>query len=241
MPKFGFTNVRIELEVDDAVQSMGSEFVFKARVQNMQTTDIEGSVTLIIDGFRIGSKELSVPASKAITVAFTWGNSDKEPSMHSAKVDGFNNVSNEVNIMTFDRLISGTAKSVVVAEQSVIDLKTGKKVTVARPDRISATIIVDDIEAYVKLVAPDGTSVIGKDGLVDHIGKRVNLIEVAGHTLVVKYIDLNEKLMFFAVKSAKGEPLLEGEWLIQAVDISGQDADVKIKYYASYVKQMSED
>jgi hypothetical protein len=233
----GVSDAHIELEVDDAVKSVGSKFVFTAKVHNAQKNDISGSVALIIDGFRIGSKELSLPAGKALTVAFTWGNSDKEPSIHSAKVDGFNNVSNEVSVMTFDRLVSATAKSYgMIAEQSVIDPKTGKKVTVARPDRISATIMVGDIEADVRLVAPDGTLVIGKEGLVDRAGKKVNLVEVGGQTLIVKYTDLNEKLTLFAIKSTRGEPLQEGEWLMKAVDISGQDADVKIKYYASYVK-----
>ena len=37
MPKSGVSNVRIELDVDDAVKSVGSEFVFTARVQNLQT------------------------------------------------------------------------------------------------------------------------------------------------------------------------------------------------------------
>jgi len=236
MPKSDVSEVRIELEVDNTVKSMGSEFVFTARVQNQQTTDIVGSVTLIIDGFRIGSKELNVPAGKAISVAFTWGNNDKEPSIHSARVDGFSNVSNEVSVMTFDRLVSATAKSDgMVAEQSVID-PTGKKVTVARPDRISATIVIDDIEADVRLVAPDGTLVIGEEGLVNRVGKRANLVEVGEQTLIVKYTDLNEKLRFFAVKNAKGGPLPEGEWLMKAVDLSEQDVDVKIKYYASYVK-----
>jgi len=237
MPKSGISNVRIELDVDDAVKSVGSEFVFTARVQNLQANYIAGSVTLIIDGFRIGSKELSVPAGKAITVAFTWGSSDKQPSIHSAKVDGLNIASNEVSIMTFDRFVSEIAKSNgIVAEQSVIDPKTGKKVTVARPDRISATIMVGDIEADVRLIAPDGTLVIGKEGLVGRVGNKVNLVEVGGQTLIVKYTDLNERLTLFAIKSAKGEPLQEGEWFMKAVDISGQDADVKIKYYASYVK-----
>jgi len=237
MPKFDVSDARIELEVDDSIKSMGSEFVFTAMVQNLQTTDLAGNVMLIIDGFKIGSKELKVPASKTITVAFTWDNNDNEPSMHSVKVHGFNNVSNEVTVMTFDRLVSATAKSdSIIAEQSVIDPNTGKKVIVAIPDRISATIVVDDIEADVSLVSPDGILVIGEEGLVDKVGKRVNLVEIGGQTLVVKYTDLNEKLRFFAVKSAKGEPLPEGEWLVKAVDISGQDASVKIRYYASYVK-----
>jgi len=237
MPKFDVSDARIELEVDDSIKSMGSEFVFTAMVQNLQTTDLAGNVMLIIDGFKIGSKELKVPASKTIEVAFTWDNNDNEPSMHSVKVHGFNNVSNEVTVMTFDRLVSATAKSdSIIAEQSVIDPNTGKKVIVAIPDRISATIVVDDIEADVSLVSPDGTLVIGEEGLVDKVGKRVNLVEIGGQTLVVKYTDLNEKLRFFAVKSAKGEPLPEGEWLVKVVDISGQDASVKIRYYASYVK-----
>jgi len=52
-------------------------------------------------------------------------------------------------------------------------------------------------------------------------------------------MDLNEKLRFLAVKGAKSEPLQEGEWEMKAVDISGQDADVKIRYYASYVETLA--
>jgi hypothetical protein len=236
MPKAGVSDAHLELEVDDTVKSIGSEFVFTARVHNKQTTDIAGSVRLIIDGFSIGSKELSVPAGKAITVAFTWSNRDKEPAVHSVKVDGFNKVSNGVTVMTFDRFVSATAKSdSMVAEQSLVDPNTGEKITVAVPNKISATITTSVIETDVRLFAPDGTLVIGKDGLVNQVGKRVNLVEFEEQTIVVKYTDLNEKLRFFAVKNAKNAPLPEGEWVIKAVDISGNDADVRIKYYVSYI------
>ncbi len=237
MPKIGTSNVRIELNVDDPVKSAGSEFVFNAKLQNLQTISITGSIRLSIDGSSIGSKEFSVPAGKAAIVAFTWYSNDTKPSMHFAKVNGLDNVSNEVAVMTFDRLVSATVKGdVLVADQSVVDSKTGKKVTVARPDRISATMMLGDAKADFKLVAPNGTLVIGKAGLVDHATNQVKIVEVGGHALIVKYTDLNQKLRFLAVKSAKNMPLPEGEWLMKAVDISGHDADVKIRYYASYVK-----
>ncbi len=235
MPKATASNARIELEVDDTVKSVGSEFVFTARVHNMQKTDIVGSVTLIMDGLRIGGKDLNVPGNQALTVAFTWRSSDKEPSMHSAKVDGFSKVSNEVSVLTFDRVVSATMQSdVVIAEQSVIDARTGKEVIVAKPERISV-IMSRDVEDDVRLFAPDGTLIIGKEGLVD-VGEGENLIEVGGQTLAVIYTDLNEKLRFFSVKSVQGLPLSEGKWVMQSVDLAGQDADVKIKYYASYSK-----
>ncbi len=235
MPKASVSNARIELEVDDAVKSLGSEFVFAARVYNMQKTDIVGSVSLIIDGLRIGGKDLNVPGDQALTVAFTWRGSDKEPSIHSAKVDGFSKMSNEVSIITFDRLVSATMQSdVVIAEQSVIDARTGKEVIVAKPERISA-IISSDIEDDVRLLAPDGTLIIGEEGLVD-VGENEKLIEVGGQTLAVMYTDLNEKLRFLSVKSVQGLPLSEGEWVIKSVDMSGQDTAAKIKYYASYSK-----
>lgn len=237
MPKIGVSETRIELEVDDPVKSIGSEFVFKAKVQNMQATDLAGSVVLFVDGFRVGSEELSVPAGKTVTITLPWNSNDEQPSIHTARVDGFNSVSNEVSVTTFDRLVSAIAKNDgKIAEQSIIDPTTGERVTVARPDRISATIMIGDIEADVRLIAPDGTLVIGKEGLVDRVGKKVNIVEVGEQTLVVKYTDLNEKLRFLAVKSTKSEPLQGGEWEMKAVDISGQDADVKIRYYASYVK-----
>jgi hypothetical protein len=233
MPKASVSNARIELEVDDAVKSIGSEFVFTARVHNMQKTDIVGNVMLIIDGLKIGGKDLSVPGNQALTVAFTWRSSDKEPSMHSAKVDGFSKVSNEVSIITFDRLVSATVQSdVVIAAQSVTDARTGEEVVVARPERISA-IIADDVEYGVSLFAPDGTLIIGEEGLV-HLGENEKLIEVGGQTLAIIYIDLNEKLRFVSVKSVQGLPLSEGEWVMKSVDMSGQDGDAKIKYYASY-------
>lgn len=235
MPKATASNARIELEVDDTVKSVGSEFVFTARVHNMQKTDIVGSVTLIMDGLRIGGKDLNVPGNQALTVAFTWRSSDKEPSMHSAKVDGFSKVSNEVSVITFDRVVSATMQSdVVIGEQSVIDARTGKEVIVAKPERISA-IIAGDSEDDVKLFAPDGTLIIGKEGLVD-VGEGENLIEVGGQTLAVIYTDLNEKLRFFSVKSVQDLPLSEGKWVMQSVDLSGQDTGVKIKYYTSYSK-----
>ncbi len=237
MPKIGASNIRIELNVDEPVKSTGSEFVFNAKLQNLQTISIDGSVRLIIDGSSVGSKGFSVPAGKAATVAFTWYGNDTKPSMHLVKVEEVDNVSNEVTVMTFDRLVSATVKGdILVADQSVVDSKTGKKITVARPDRISATMMVGDAKADFRLVAPNGTLVIGKTGLVDHATNQVKIIEVGGYALIVKYTDLNEKLRFLAVKSAKNVPLPEGEWLVKAVDISGHDADVKIKYYASYVK-----
>jgi len=235
MPKASVSNARIELEVDDAVKSLGSEFVFTARVHNMQKTDIVGSVTLIMDGLRIGGKDLNVPGEQALTVAFTWRGSDKGPAMHSAKVDGFSKVSNEVSIITFDRLVSDTVQSdAEIAAQSVIDAKTGKEVIVAKPERISA-IISSDIEDGVRLFAPDGTLIIGEEGLV-HLGENENLIDVGGQTLAVMYTNLNEKLRFLSVKSVQGLPLSEGEWVIKSVGMSGQDTDAKIKYYASYSK-----
>lgn len=240
MPRMSFSDARIELEVDDAVKSVGSEFVFTAKVHNTQTTDLQGSVTLFIDGSMIGGKQLNLPAGRTLAVEFTWGSADEKPSMHSVKVDGFGSASNEVNLMTFDKLLSATVRSDdIVAEQTVIDPNTGKQITVARPNRISATIMVGETESGINLVAPDGTLVIGKEGLVNKVSNRVNLVEVGGETLIVKYTDLNAKLRFFAVKSTMDKPLQEGEWLMKAVDIAGQDADLKIRYYASYVKTIS--
>lgn len=240
MPRMSFSDARIELEVDDAVKSVGSEFVFTAKVHNTQTTDLQGSVTLFIDDSRIGGKQLNLPAGRTLGVEFTWGSADAKPSMHSVKVNGFGSVSNEVNVMTFDKLLSATVRSDdIVAEQTVIDPNTGKQITVARPNRISATIMVGETEAGINLVAPDGTLVIGKEGLVNKVSNRVNLVEVGGETLIVKYTDLNAKLRFFAVKSTMDKPLQEGEWLMKTVDVSGQDADLKIRYYASYVKTIS--
>ena len=232
MPRLGVSQAHIEIEVDDTAKNLGSEFVFTATVRNKQKTDIVGSVTLVIDGLRIGGRDLSVPASKEVRVAFTWRSSDDKPSMHTAKVDGFNSASNEVSIMTFDRFVSATVQSdAVVKEQNVIDNKTGEKVTVAKLERIAGTVIGD--KANVRLLAPDGTSVIGEEGLVD-LGKQEHLIEVGGQTLVVTYTDLNENLRFFSVRSPQGELLPQGEWILKAIDISGQDADAKIKYYTSY-------
>ena len=235
MPKASVSNARIELAVDDAVKSLGSEFVFTARVHNMQKTDIVGNVMLIIDGLKIGGKDLSVSGDQALTVAFTWRSSDKEPSIHSAKVDGYSKVSNEVSIITFDRLVSAITQSdVVIAEQSVTDSRTGKEVIVAKPERISA-IISSDIEDDVRLFAPDGTLIIGEEGLVD-VGENEKLIEVGGQTLAVIYTDLNDKLRFLSVKSVQGLPLSQGEWVMKSVDMTGLDRDAKIKYYISYNK-----
>jgi hypothetical protein len=235
MPKASASNARIELEVDDAVKSLRSEFVFTARVHNMQKTDIVGNVMLIIDGLKIGGKDLNVPGNQALTVAFTWRSNDKEPSMHSANVEGFSRVSNEVSVITFDRLVSATVQSdVVITEQSVIDSRTGEEVIVARPERISA-IISSDIEHDIRLFAPDGTLIIGKEGLLD-AEENEKLIEVGEQTLAVMYIDLNEKLRFLSVKSGQGLPLSQGEWAIKSVDKVGQDTDARIKYYASYSK-----
>src|SRR5574341_121695 len=235
MPKTTVSNARIELEVDDAVQNLGSEFVFRGRVQNMQKTDIVGNVMLIIDGLKIGGKDLSVPGDQALTVAFTWRNNDKEPFMHYAKVDGFGRVSNELTIITFDRLVSDTVQSdVVVAAQSVTNSKTSEEVLVARLERISA-IISSDTENDVRLLAPDGTLIIGEEGLVS-VGENEKLVEVGGQILAVMYVDLNEKLRFLSMKSSQGLPLSEGEWVIKSVDTSGHDSNAKIKYYASYSK-----
>ncbi|HLE35367.1 MAG TPA: hypothetical protein VI698_05705, partial [Nitrososphaerales archaeon] len=235
IPKASVSNAIIELEVDDSVKTLGSEFVFTARVHNKQKTDIVGSVVLIMDGSRIGGKDLNVPGNQALTVAFTWRGNDKEPSMHSAKVDGFSKVSNEVSIITFDRLVSATMHSdVVIAEQSIIDARTGKEVIVAKPERISA-IILSDGEDHVRLFAPDGTLIIGDESFVD-VGENAKLIEVGGQTIAVMYIDLNEKLRFLSVKSVQGLPLPEGEWIMRPVDMSRQDGDAKIKYYTSYSK-----
>jgi hypothetical protein len=123
---------------------------------------------------------------------------------------------------------------VVIAEQSVIDARTGNKVIVAKPERISA-IISSDIDNDVRLFAPDGSLIIGEDGLVD-IGENERLIEIQGQTLAVTYTDLNEKLRFLSVKSMEGLPLSQGEWIMKPANMPGEDMDTKIKYYTSYDK-----
>jgi len=238
MPKLGLSDVRIDLEIDDKIKSVGSQFIFTAKVQNLKATDTAGSIALSVDGFVIQSKEVSLPANSFKFVAFTWSSNDEQPSMHTARVDGFGRISNEVNVITFDRLVSATVNSNgVVKEQSVIDPETNEKLTVARPDRISASVRIDGNELDIRLIAPDGTIVIGNDGLIDRIRSKAHLIELDEQTLVVKYVDLNEKLRFFAIKASQVDvPLPEGEWRIKAVDMSEQNTNVKIKYYVNYIR-----
>jgi hypothetical protein len=217
MPRLDAANTRLELAVDDPVKSAGSEFLFTAKVQNMQADDLQGSLSLLIDDFVIMSKQVSIQSGRTVNVEFMW--SDDEPSVHSAQVKGLDSVSNEVSVMTFERLVSDTGNA-VIAEQSVTDA-SGTRWVVAKPERISATI-----SGEARLVAPDGTIVIGENGIVN-IGKKVNIVNVSGHILMVKYAELNEKLRFVAVKNTEG-PLPAGEWHIYS--------DAKIRYYATYVK-----
>lgn len=238
LPKTGATNIKLDLSVGDALKSIDSEFVFTVRLQNQQSIDTSGTIRLGIDGSVVADKDVSVPANGTEDVKFVWKSNDMKASKHIAKIDGFGSVSNEVTVFTFDRLQSKTVRSgVEVTDQIFADPDTNERISVARPNRISGTIIIDDNDnTKVRLTAPDGTAVIGKNALVSSVESRAHIVTVAGETLVVKYTELNERLLFFAVKTALSDvPLPSGGWSIRAVDSNGNDANTRIRYYVSYI------
>lgn len=231
------SNVKLHLDVDDTLKSRGSEFTFTATVQNLQSSDIGGTIRLGIDGKIVASQNVDVPANKEKDVRFVWKSDDLAKSKYVATIDGFNTASNKVNVFTFDKLESRTVNSNgIVTEQVIVDPDTRERISVAKPSRISAMIIVNDDDTEVLLIAPDGTSVIGNDALINEVGSRVHLVTVNDQTLAVKYTELNERLRFLAVKTTlRDVPLPSGEWSIKAVNPDGSDADTRIKYYVNYV------
>lgn len=238
LPKTGAPNIKLDLSVDDALKSIDSEFVFTVRLQNQQSIDTSGTIRLGIDGSIVADKDVNIPANGAEDVKFVWKSNDMKASKHIAKIDGFGSASNEVTVFTFDRLQSKTVRSgSIVTDQIFADPDTNERISVARPSRISGTIIIDDNDnTEVRLTAPDGTAVIGKNALVSSVESRAHIVTVAGETLVVKYTELNERLWFFAVKTALSDvPLPSGEWSIRAVDSDGNDANTRIRYYVSYI------
>ncbi len=238
LPRLEHAGAKIELSVDDAVKSAGSAFVFSARVQNLQPTDITGSLTLFVDGVSAASSRINLSKGEITTMDFVWKNNDEQPAMHSVLIDGLGSVSNQVTVMTFERFVSASAIGHgTIVEQLVFDTLTGSEVVLARPERISATVAVDDREGYdVRLFAPDGTLVVGMDGKVSSKSERASLVEVGNQNLVVKFKNLSDRLVFLAVKSTGGDSLPAGDWTVKTVDASGHDLDSKIKYRVSYVR-----
>ncbi len=239
IPRTTFSSVKIELSVDDALKSKGSEFVFTARVQNQQDSYVSGVIRLGIDGMVVASQEVDLPANSEKKITFTWKSNDVIPAKHVAAIDGFDNASNEVTVFTFDKLESKTVRSSgTVADRAIIDPDTNEIISIVRPNRITAMIIAgsNDDNIEVQLMAPHGTTVIGKNALVIDVGSRVNIVKVNGQTLAVKYTELNERLLFFAVKTTVSDlPLPSGEWSIKTIGSDGNDADTRIKYYVNYV------
>lgn len=237
LPKVMYSNVKLHLDVDDALKSRGSEFTFTARVQNLQRSDIGGTIRLGIDGKIVASQNVDVPANKERDVRFVWKSDDLATSKYVAAIDGFNTASNKVSVFTFDRLESRTVNgNGIVTEQAIVDPDTRERVSVAKPSRISAMIIVNNDDTDVLLIAPGGTNVIGNNALITEVGSRVHLVTVNDQTLAVKYTELNERLRFLAVKTTlRDVPLPSGEWSIKAVNPDGGDADTRIKYYVNYV------
>ena len=237
MPKKTVSSVKLSLDVADALKNNGSEFIFTVTVQNQQGTDISGTIRLGIDGEVVASQDVDVLASREQDLNFIWKSSDLQASKHTVTIDGFNAVSNEVIVFTFDKKESRTVKgSGTVTDQVIVDPYTKEIISVARPNRISGMIIIDHDDIEVQLLAPYGTTVIGKNALVDDVGSRVHIVKVNDQTLAVKYTELNEKLRFFAVKTTVRDlPLPSGEWSIKTIDSNGNNADSRIKYYVNYV------
>jgi 3D (Asp-Asp-Asp) domain-containing protein len=226
-------DAEIELEVDDIIKRAGSQFVVTAKVQNLQAQDTAGSITLVVGGFVTERKAVTLPSNGVEVVQFMWSSSDREPSIYTARAGGFGVSSNEVKMIQFDRLITGRASgSLVVGAQSVTDPETNEKLIVARSDRIAAILKTSDGD--IRLSAPDGTLLID-DAAVERSSNVNDVVDVGGQKLVVRYIDLNDRLKFVTLKSANGEPLREGEWLVKIVDAFGHEANVEIRYYTSYV------
>lgn len=226
-------DAEIELEVDDTIKRVGSQFVVTAKVQNLQAKETSGSITLIVDGFVTERKPVTLPSNGVELVQFMWSSSDLQPSMYTARAGGFGVSSNEVTMIQFDRLVTGRASgSLVVHAQSVTDLKTNEKLIVAKPDRISAILKTSD--ADIRLSAPDGTLLID-DAAVDRSSNANYIVDTEGQKLVVRYIDLNDRLKFVALKSVNGESLREGEWVVKVVDAFGREVNIEIRYYTSYV------
>lgn len=235
MPKTTSSNIKIDLTVDDTAKNIEAEFTFTARVKNLQSNDITGTLRLGIDGKIVNSKDIDVPASKEKSITFVWKSNDQRASKHVAAIDGFNTASNEITLFTFDRVESITAScNGKVTDQIIIDPDTNERISVAKPNRITAVVMDKDVE--IQLIAPDGTIVIGKNAIVNEVGARAHIITVEDQTLVVKYTDLNERIRFFSIKSTlRDTPLPSGEWSIKALDSNGNDADTRFKYYVTYV------
>ncbi|MEM2760693.1 MAG: hypothetical protein QXU32_12290 [Nitrososphaerales archaeon] len=239
IPKTNAPYVTLYLTVDDIVKASGSTFVFTVNVQNLQRNDVSGVLRLGINGFVVATKEVSLPANGMENVRFVWESIAINASKHVATIDGFNTASNEVTFYTFNRFQSITVHgNGVVTEQTIIDAETGNRILVAKPSRISGTAIVNgDME--LRLIAPDGTAVIGKDALIKAPRFTVDTINIAGTRLILKYTELNDRILFFAVKPANSDVALpSGTWSVRAVDADGNDADTRIKYYVNYVGNM---
>ena len=237
MPKTTISNVKLNLEVDNPFKSIGSEFMFTLKIRNQHDSDISGTLRLGIDGMVVAHQNVDVPTLGEKNMEFLWKSGDLPASKNVVKVDGFNSESNEVNVFTFDKLESRTViGSGTIADQVFEDPDTKERISIARPNRISAIISIKNNTLEVQLLAPNGTAVIGKDGLVIDVGKRVNIVKVNDQNLAVKYTELSETLRFFAVKMTKKDtPLTSGEWGIRVIDSAGNDADTRIKYFVKYI------
>jgi hypothetical protein len=238
LPRTEAANVLLDLQVDNALKSNDSEFVFNVKVENLQGNDVSGIMRLQIDGQVVATKEIHIQVNGIEHMNFVWKSNDIKASKHTAKIDGFNNASNEVTFFTYDRFESNTVNdNNIVTDQVFVDPETNEGISIAKPNRISATIIMKN-DAQVQLIAPDGTVVIGKNALVSYTGSKAHIVKVLGASLVVKYTQLNERLQFFAVKPTVNDIALpSGEWSIGAID--SEDNDTRIKYYVNYIGNAS--
>lgn len=235
LPSLSTAKVEIELSVDDFTKTVRSAFVFTVKVRNADTNSVEGDLELFVDGLTVDSKRLTVHAGRTATAKFTWTSSDGKPAVHYMKVNGFNTASNEITVTVFDRFESAkTNGEAAIEEQTVVD-STGKEMIVAKPERISAFVALDDPAYMVKLIAPDGTVVIGEDGLVGKPGNRASIVDLDGQRVIVRYKQLNERILFLAVKAGAGNTL-EGMWLIKTFDAMGLEGVGKIRYSTSYAE-----
>jgi hypothetical protein len=239
MPKTVSSDVRISLDVDNAVKGMGSEFIFTARVHNADTSDASGTLKLGLDGRVVSSRNVEVKANSEIVINFAWKSSNVA-SKHVAAIDGFGTASNELTLFTFDELEVNTIDGEgMISEQVIVDSDSGERTTVARPSKISAVAIVESGLETIRLLAPSGTIVIGKDGLVREIDDKVRIVSVDGKNLAVRYSRLNDRVVFTAVKNTiSDEPLPVGVWRIMGVDSNGINTDARIKYYVSFLAVM---
>ncbi len=232
--------IRLELRSDKILVTLSGQFKLSTTIKSNQTTQITNKYGLFIDNKLVTAQNYTLNPKQPKPLDFTWNSKGIDPKvLHTAQVKmlaGDKPVleSNKIKFAVFEPVKKATVKSnsIVITDVVAKDPDTKKDYTIANVGSIKAQLNTKG-NYDMKLVAPDGRVIIGKDGLINSADPIKITFELNKVKINVMYTGHKSKEIFTIEPVSKDKSLPSGSWKI--VVVGDPKGTFNVAYDARYI------